>query len=368
MVVSGADYPSLYTMPTTPDDVQSPPFGYLSPPIDINDASSDDGDHLQTPLTEQDEHYQPYSVMHQNQHHFSHSFFHSDVHTQPEVFNEDSSTPSAETSTRSYPLASLLTPSPPEKSAPTHLHSPMDSYLRPFSPPHALDLAHASLDFNPFSSAFPPTFSNHAFSADAEVFTPTKETFDFLSNPFDSPCPKGVRMSDIQMSAGPSQSISTHSADDATPPSDSLSHAHSEETDPSNLESDGVYVDQARTYSPRFPADHTLNPYFVRGYQLGDELGAGGYGFVMTARHRTEGFEVAVKFIIKDKVPDHAWWDDEMLGRVPTEVMVMSLISHDNIVKCLDLFEDDLYFYLVSRASTCFLALCTPCCALKLPY
>ena len=79
-----------------------------------------------------------------------------------------------------------------------------------------------------------------------------------------------------------------------------------------------------------------------------DELGAGGYGFVMTARHRIEGHEVAVKFIIKEKVPAHAWWDDDMLGRVPTEVMIMSLVEHENIVRCLDLFEDNLYFYLVS--------------------
>ena len=88
----------------------------------------------------------------------------------------------------------------------------------------------------------------------------------------------------------------------------------------------------------------------MAGYELGDELGAGGYGFVMTARHRAEGYEVAVKFIIKDKVPEHAWWDDEQLGRVPTEVMIMSLVDHPNIVKCLDLFEDELYFYLVSVA------------------
>lgn len=81
---------------------------------------------------------------------------------------------------------------------------------------------------------------------------------------------------------------------------------------------------------------------------LGDELGAGGYGFVMTARHRSHGREVAVKFIIKEKVPEHAWWDDDILGRVPTEVMVMSLVNHENIVKCMDLFEDDQYFYLVS--------------------
>ncbi|KAI0821635.1 kinase-like protein [Trametes gibbosa] len=106
---------------------------------------------------------------------------------------------------------------------------------------------------------------------------------------------------------------------------------------------------QGRLYSPRFHPDHTLNPYFVRSYRLEDELGAGGYGFVMTARHRAEGHEVAVKFIIKDKVPEHAWWEDEMFGRVPTEVMLLSLVNHENIVRCLDLFEDEVYFYLVQE-------------------
>ncbi|TBU55839.1 kinase-like protein [Dichomitus squalens] len=69
----------------------------------------------------------------------------------------------------------------------------------------------------------------------------------------------------------------------------------------------------------------------------------------MTARHRIEGHEVAVKFIIKEKVPEHAWWEDDVFGRVPTEVMLLSLVNHENIVKCLDLFEDEVYFYLVQE-------------------
>ncbi|THG98078.1 hypothetical protein EW026_g4062 [Hermanssonia centrifuga] len=145
-------------------------------------------------------------------------------------------------------------------------------------------------------------------------------------------------------------SISTDTIDDldvhrGTPPSLLLTPDHH-----SHLPAEDPFMVKGRVYSPRFPAEHLLNHFFVRSYQLGDELGAGGYGFVMTATHRTGGYEVAVKFIIKDKVPDHAWWEDDMLGRVPTEVMVMSLISHDNIVKCLDIFEDDRYFYLVVEA------------------
>lgn len=106
---------------------------------------------------------------------------------------------------------------------------------------------------------------------------------------------------------------------------------------------------KARMYSSPFPEGHQLNQDFVQTYQLEDELGSGGYGFVMTAYHRTEGHEVAVKFIIKDKVPEHAWMEDDVVGRMPTEVVLLSFIQHDNVVKCLDLFEDLLYFYLVSR-------------------
>ena len=106
---------------------------------------------------------------------------------------------------------------------------------------------------------------------------------------------------------------------------------------------------KAPIHSSQFPEGHQLNQNFVQTYQLEDELGSGGYGFVMTAYHRTEGHEVAVKFIIKDKVPEHAWMEDGVVGRLPTEVVLLSYIQHDNVVKCLDLFEDPLYFYLVRR-------------------
>jgi PAS domain-containing serine/threonine kinase len=105
-------------------------------------------------------------------------------------------------------------------------------------------------------------------------------------------------------------------------------------------------------YSSRFPYDHLLDSSFVRAYDLGDELGSGGYGFVMTAYNRAQGQEVAVKFIIKDKVSEHGWTEHEVFGRLPTEVILLTLIDHENIVKCLDLFEDELYFYLVCRFTT----------------
>ncbi|KAJ3532123.1 hypothetical protein NMY22_g7873 [Coprinellus aureogranulatus] len=105
----------------------------------------------------------------------------------------------------------------------------------------------------------------------------------------------------------------------------------------------------ACNYSGHFPAGHQLVPEFVDTYQLEDELGAGGYSFVMTARDRFDGYEVAVKFIIKEKVPEHCWINDPAYGKLPMEVVVLSYVNHDNIVKCLDVYEDPLYFYLVQE-------------------
>jgi PAS domain-containing serine/threonine kinase len=107
------------------------------------------------------------------------------------------------------------------------------------------------------------------------------------------------------------------------------------------------YGTDAAVFSSQFPEGHQLNADFVKAYQLQDELGCGGYGFVMTALDRAERHEVAVKFIIKAKLPSHAWMEDDEYGRLPTEVVLLSCIKHENIVRCLGLFEDDLYFYMV---------------------
>lgn len=101
-------------------------------------------------------------------------------------------------------------------------------------------------------------------------------------------------------------------------------------------------------YSPRFPHGHYLNPAFARAYILGDELGSGGYGFVMTALDRRHKSEVAVKFVIKTKVPEQAWISHDTSGIIPMEIMLLRIINHENIVKCLDVFEDELFFYVVS--------------------
>lgn len=322
----------------------SPFLDALSPNTDSGDLSSEDGDTLHTPLTELSElqvHETPYSVLQRHYDHHQHT---------PDIFQTYPDQPLLSPSTailhaKVVSVSSLAraNASPPSASLLVNgaFHAGQMS-----SPSHALDLANASLELGQFAS-------NHIFDPNVSPFVPTAQSYDSGVENFGSPCddPSSSTMS-IALPSLPSLSItmqddepqaqleeSTSSLDFIRPALQHMSH------------SENLHLICGRMYSPRFPADHTLNPFFARTYRLGEELGAGGYGFVMTARHRVESHEVAVKFIIKDKVPDHAWWEDETFGKIPTEVMMLTLVDHENIVKCLDLYEDELYFYLVGGRS-----------------
>ncbi|CCF51669.1 uncharacterized protein UHO2_00118 [Ustilago hordei] len=102
-----------------------------------------------------------------------------------------------------------------------------------------------------------------------------------------------------------------------------------------------------QTVSARHLADYELHPRFASSYTLGDELGSGGFGFVVAAKRNTDRFPVAVKFIFKDKVPAHGWVRDPKLGVIPMEVFVLKVVDHPGVVKFIDLFDDRNFFYLV---------------------
>jgi serine/threonine protein kinase len=54
--------------------------------------------------------------------------------------------------------------------------------------------------------------------------------------------------------------------------------------------------------SNTFIKDKGLSPAFVAQYDILDELGSGGFGFVVRARRKRDGFIVAVKFIFRERV------------------------------------------------------------------
>ncbi|KAL1918926.1 uncharacterized protein VTP21DRAFT_2307 [Calcarisporiella thermophila] len=101
------------------------------------------------------------------------------------------------------------------------------------------------------------------------------------------------------------------------------------------------------TVSARHLLYHRLDPEFSARYTLGEELGSGGFGFVVSAVRNCDGAEVAVKFIFRNKVPAHSWAADPVYGLIPMEAFVLRQARHKNIVGFLDLFQDECYFYLV---------------------
>lgn len=101
------------------------------------------------------------------------------------------------------------------------------------------------------------------------------------------------------------------------------------------------------TVSAQHLSHHSMVPEFVSAYTLGDELGSGGFGFVVSATRNSDQKEVAVKFIFRDKVPLHGWANDPELGHIPMEIHVLKNVAHANIIGFMNVYQDYKYFYLV---------------------
>lgn len=102
-----------------------------------------------------------------------------------------------------------------------------------------------------------------------------------------------------------------------------------------------------QTVSAKHLTDRALHPDFASSYTIADELGSGGFGFVVSAIRNIDQRPVAVKFIWKSKVPTHGWVRDPTLGVIPLEAFVLRVVDHPCVVKFIDLFDDEEFFYLV---------------------
>ncbi|KAL9549087.1 hypothetical protein MBANPS3_005377 [Mucor bainieri] len=94
---------------------------------------------------------------------------------------------------------------------------------------------------------------------------------------------------------------------------------------------------------------YQLNPQFTRLYQLEDQIGSGGYGFVMSAIHRETKKNVAVKFIYKYKLPAQF----NGLDNTPNEVAILKQINHPTVIEYIDSYQDDVYHYLIMELYGC---------------
>jgi len=101
------------------------------------------------------------------------------------------------------------------------------------------------------------------------------------------------------------------------------------------------------------PWDRVLDPEFTKRYELRDELGSGGFGFVVSAVQtgvdNIAGVEVAVKFIFKERVNTVEWGT---IGGEPVESYVLARCQHRGVIGFVGLYQDDEFFYLVSSSTS----------------
>ncbi|XP_058043529.1 PAS domain-containing serine/threonine-protein kinase [Ahaetulla prasina] len=76
-------------------------------------------------------------------------------------------------------------------------------------------------------------------------------------------------------------------------------------------------------------------------------IGKGAFGFVWTGKCKRDEKEVVVKFIWKGRVLDYCWVEDPELGTITQEISILRKLQHPNIIKVLDIFENQQFFQLV---------------------
>nr|XP_005489649.2 PAS domain-containing serine/threonine-protein kinase [Zonotrichia albicollis] len=86
---------------------------------------------------------------------------------------------------------------------------------------------------------------------------------------------------------------------------------------------------------------------YAKHYSTLNLIGNGAFGFVWSARSKEDQQEVIVKFIWKERVLEDCWVDDPDLGRVTQEIAILQKLQHPNIIKVLDVFENECFFQLV---------------------
>ncbi|KAF9921969.1 hypothetical protein BGZ65_009938, partial [Modicella reniformis] len=113
------------------------------------------------------------------------------------------------------------------------------------------------------------------------------------------------------------------------------------------ISENGPILQESLTVSAQELQNYPLVPEFLAEYVLGNELGSGGFGFVVSATRKVDHKEVAVKFIFRDKVPVQGWAKDPELGLIPMEISVLRNVRHPNIIGFMNAFQDARFFYLV---------------------
>jgi calcium-dependent protein kinase len=79
-------------------------------------------------------------------------------------------------------------------------------------------------------------------------------------------------------------------------------------------------------------------------YQVIKKIGEGAYGKIYKVKNKQSGDIRAMKQITKSKIPD--------ITKFQTEIQILSMVDHPNIVRLFEVIEDDKYFNLLQELCT----------------
>ena len=82
----------------------------------------------------------------------------------------------------------------------------------------------------------------------------------------------------------------------------------------------------------------------TRSYEIIKKIGEGAYGKIYKVRNKQSGDIRAMKQIQKNKIKD--------LTKFQTEIKILSLVDHPNIVRLFEVIEDDKYYNLLQELCT----------------
>ncbi|XP_054707723.1 PAS domain-containing serine/threonine-protein kinase-like [Uloborus diversus] len=116
------------------------------------------------------------------------------------------------------------------------------------------------------------------------------------------------------------------------------STSSSEDSDTSSVKSDSFYVTGT----------------FTEKYTILQHIRKGAFGCVKKAFRNSDGLLVIAKFISKSEVYKDSWvYDNQQNRKVPLEVSLLTTIDHPNIVKVLDVFENENCFQMIMEKHGC---------------
>ncbi|RLV94983.1 Serine/threonine-protein kinase PSK2 [Spathaspora sp. JA1] len=118
------------------------------------------------------------------------------------------------------------------------------------------------------------------------------------------------------------------------------------------LRDENQHIEEKLRVSSRWPREVGLirRTKKFSEFEVIKSMGEGAYGKVVLVRHKADPeYTIIMKCIDKERILVDTWVRDRKLGTIPSEIQIMAYLNstrHANIMRVIDFFEDEKYYYL----------------------